>query len=137
MYKYKTVRGCDVPEEAKELTRGDEGCMKPWLETKRDHMVAVLLYQNDKLIGWCCAVRTTFLGHYTKNVEIGTYMHPKYRNKGFGRKLLDKMLWMLRMVDPKTIVRYGAPTDDAGFFNKTYEATIEKRGLRAKRYFCV
>jgi GNAT superfamily N-acetyltransferase len=137
MYKFRHVRGVDVPQEAHELTRGASGLMSGWLHTEAEHMIATLLYQNNTLIGWCCAVRVRFFGHYTKTVEISTFVHPKYRGKGLAKRLLDKTLWMLRMVEPKTIVRYGAPGDDAGYFNKTYDESIKKRGLRPKRYFCV
>lgn len=136
MFKMKQVRGTEVPIAARELTRGESGLMMHWYDNEKEHMIATLLYHNKTLIGWCCAIRVRFLGHYTKTVEISTFVHKKYRGKGLAKKLLAKTVWMLRMIDPKTIVRYGAPQDDADYFNKTYDATIIKGSLRPKRYFC-
>lgn len=144
MFKFKTVRGPDVPEEAKKLTRGWDGTLLGWLYNKRDHMVAVLVYQNDDLIGWCAAVRSRTKSHwlwgpwrYTEKVQIGTFVADKFRGKGLGKRLLRKMTWVLHITDPRTIVQYGAPEDDAGFFNKTYDKTIKEGGLTADRYYCV
>ena len=133
-----------MPEEAKKLTRGWDGTLLGWLHNKRDHMVAILMYRDDTLIGWCAAVRSRTKEHwfwgpsnYTNKVQIGTFVADKYRGKGLGKRMLRKMMWVLHISDPKTIVQYGAPEDDAGFFNKTYEKIIADQGLTPDRYFCV
>jgi len=137
MLKLRTVRGIDVPIEAERLTRGDAGLMLSWLREQREHMVAVLLYRDDTLIGWCAAIRMQTKEHwfwgparYTETVKISTFVDPRYRGKGFAKRLLSKMAWVLHIADPKTVVQYGAPQDDAGFFNKTYEKTIAEQGLK-------
>lgn len=143
MFRFKTVRGIDVPVEAEQLTRGWDGTLLHWLREEREHMIAVLLYRNDKLIGWCAAIRLRTKDHwfwgparYTEKVQIGTFVAEKYRGKGLAKRLLDKMGWVLHITDPKTIVQYGAPEDDAGFFNKTYVEVLSKKGLTPSRYFC-
>jgi GNAT superfamily N-acetyltransferase len=144
MFKFRTVRGCDVPEEAEKLTRGNTGTLLHWLREEREHMVAVLLYRDNTLIGWCGAIRLRrrkfwLWGdeiYYTNRVQIGTFVEPTYRGKGFAKKLLNKMTWALRLIDPNTVVQYGAPQDDADFFNKTYEDTLTRKGLKPQRYFC-
>lgn len=136
MLKFKTVRGVDVPEEAKRLTRGKNGMMADWLDKEKENMVATLVYRKGKLIGWCAAIRTKFLWIHSKSVEIGTFVQPMYRGKGIGKKLLDRTLWILRLADPQTVVKYGAP-NDSRYFNKTYQKAILGGGLRPKRYFCL
>ena len=145
MFRFKTVRGTDVPQEAASLTRGEDGTMLYWLQGEREHMTAVLAYRDNVLVGWCATVRLRrrkwwLWGeevYYTHRVKIGTFVEPDQRGKGLAKQLLKRMTWTIYIADPKTTVLYGAPKDDAGFFNKTYEKVLADGKLDPSRYYCV
>lgn len=134
MVRYETVTGERVPRAARRLTRR-YGVMKSWYDQSRDKMIATLLYSDGKLIGWCAAIRVTFLGCRTRTFEISTYVYPKMRGKGYAQQLLNKTLKTLKLVEPNGKVRYGTPNDH-GYFNNIYEKSIGASGLRPVKYFC-
>ncbi len=142
MFRLKFMKGTKVPQEARYLTRGENGLMQYWYDSRKEHMVATLAYQDGELIGWCCAVRVQsivgfFFHTYTGEVEISTYVRREFRKAGVGKRLLERTTRALRLIEPRTIVRYGAPLEDAAFFNKTYATTITESGLSPDRYFCL
>lgn len=135
MIRYETVTGSKVPRAARRLARRD-GVMREWYDGRRNKMFATLVYRGDKLIGWCAATRVYFLWWPTDTFEIGTYVQRSMRGNGYAKKLLNRTLQTLKIVEPKGKVRYGTP-DDHGYFNNVYEKTLDANGLRPIRYWCV
>lgn len=139
MITYKFVKGKDVPAEARELSRGDDGLMQGWYDRERDHMVAMLAYDGTRLVGWCAAVRIieyffVFFDRYSDDVKISTFVHDEYRRQGIGKRLLERTTRAVRLANPRAVIRYGAP-EDAEFFNKTYDTTINAHGLTPDKYY--
>jgi L-amino acid N-acyltransferase YncA len=141
MITTKFVNGTEIPSEARALTRGTIGSMQGLYDRERRHLVATLIYDGSQLIGWCCARKVRkffflFFETYTDEVEIHTFIHSDHRQKGLGKRILKETLSKIHAMNPKVCVRYGAPQEDADFFNKTYKENIKASGLEADRYFC-
>jgi GNAT superfamily N-acetyltransferase len=134
MVKYKVVRGKDIPKEARALSRGNDGLMESWYDKHRDDLFATLLLRKGKLIGWCAVKKTYILGFETRNFEIGTFVQPYYRGKGYGKRLLDRTLSFLKVVQPNAKILYGAPSDH-GYFNEVYSKTISSKQLQPDKYY--
>ena len=118
--------------------------MESWFETKRSGNFPVIGLQNQEgdLMGF--ATYGTFRPQtaYLHTVEHSLYVHPNYRRKGIGRRLLKEIVerakqedyhLMLGLIDSNNVASIQLHISQ-GF---THSGTIEQAGYKFERWLDV
>lgn len=88
------------------------------LANQRPKPSSLLYYKEDQLIGFAAAF---FFEHDT--AEISLLVHPKYRKKGYGKRLLNTLLHSISASRAVSTLTFSTPHD-------LYNQTLIKRGLK-------
>jgi L-amino acid N-acyltransferase YncA len=65
---------------------------KEWL-TKHDEIYPVVVAEFQKnIVGWASLSKWSEKPAYAKTAELSIYVREEYRNRGFGKKMMDKLI---------------------------------------------
>ena len=70
-------------------------------ETKNS--ICLVAYVNNKLIGFACSTSFRKKEAYKRSVETSVYINVKNRGKGFGKKLMTKLIKKLQLTETKSL----------------------------------
>ncbi len=132
------LTGDYIPAQLEELTLKDDGVMADWIKKDKKNLVAIVAYEKTVPIAWFGFTKAdTFMGVFGRDdIKVSVFVHEDYRGKKIARDLIRQGLELIRQINSKARILYGAAEPHL-YFNEIYKREILKAGLKARRYYAI